>query len=312
MDDESEARGWEMIVLRGAREGVKVIAFSPDGRTLAVVCSGKVQLWDGLTAGRPPSAVLGHRDIWSVRFLPDGRELLLGGSGGRLLIQDLLTGEATEVFLEGYLPRGVYCDLTPDGRYIVAAHQLNIFSSWLSYRPVADPASPAWSGIMPRGVYSRPLFLAGGDRFVVFEGEQRYIKVYVTRDTRTGGVVAEAPDTGDGFHSPVLSPDRRLIAARRRSCLAVFRAEDMGAEPVKLQNDNPKEFTGLAFHPSGRFLAATSNDATVKLYDTATWAVAGAFTWGIGRLRSVAFSPDGMLAAAGGDTGKVVVWDVDL
>ncbi|MBX9581170.1 MAG: WD40 domain-containing protein [Gemmataceae bacterium] len=29
------------------------------------------------------------------------------------------------------------------------------------------------------------------------------------------------------------------------------------------------------------------------------------------RLRSVAFSPDGTLCAAGSDTGKVVVWDFD-
>jgi hypothetical protein len=34
--------------------------------------------------------------------------------------------------------------------------------------------------------------------------------------------------------------------------------------------------------------------------------------WDIGRLRSVAFSPDGMLAAGAGDKGKIVVWDVDL
>jgi hypothetical protein len=40
--------------------------------------------------------------------------------------------------------------------------------------------------------------------------------------------------------------------------------------------------------------------------------VTQAFNWEIGRLRSVAFSPDGMLAAAGGDRGKIVVWDVDL
>ena len=32
----------------------------------------------------------------------------------------------------------------------------------------------------------------------------------------------------------------------------------------------------------------------------------------VGRLRSVAFSPDGALAAVGSDTGRVVVWDVDL
>ena len=68
----------------------------------------------------------------------------------------------------------------------------------------------------------------------------------------------------------------------------------------------------MAFHPSGRFLATTSNDATVKLYDTSTWRVAQAFDWGVGRLRSIAFSPDGMLAAAGGYKGRIVVWDVDL
>ncbi|WP_162672831.1 hypothetical protein [Gemmata massiliana] len=64
--------------------------------------------------------------------------------------------------------------------------------------------------------------------------------------------------------------------------------------------------------PSGKYLAATSNDATVKVYDTTTWELSRTFTWNIGRMRSIAFSPDGALAAAGGDAGKVVVWDVDL
>ena len=79
-----------------------------------------------------------------------------------------------------------------------------------------------------------------------------------------------------------------------------------------LKNDGRQWYTAIAFHPSGRFLAATSNDATVKLYDTDTWQVAKTFTWNIGRLRSVAFSPDGSLAAVGGDSGQIVVWDMDL
>jgi WD40 repeat protein len=267
----------------------------------------------------PPTAVLHGPTAWSVRFTPGGRRLLLGGSRGLLAVQDLPTGEATEVPLDVPSPWEVYCDLTPDGRSLVAAHADPGSDSpgRLFCRSLADPTSPVWSVTTPGLVYSPPLFLAGGDRFVAFEWRLEeppagYSPVYVTRDTRAGTVVAEAPGTGDRFHSPVMSPDRRLIAARVGGRVGVFRAEGLGAEPVRLRNDNRSQFTGLAFHPSGRFLAATSNDQTVKLYDATTWAVAEAYTWGIGRLRSVAFSPDGMLAAAGGDSGKVVVWDVDL
>lgn len=77
------------------------------------------------------------------------------------------------------------------------------------------------------------------------------------------------------------------------------------------ENDTRQHFTGIAVHPSGRFLAATSNDTTVKLYDTTTWQLARTYSWNIGRLRSIAFSPDGLLAAAGSDTGRIVVWDVE-
>ena len=102
------------------------------------------------------------------------------------------------------------------------------------------------------------------------------------------------------------------LAAISKTTLAVWRPGDLGLPPRCLKNDNRKHFTGIAFHPSGRYLAATSNDSTVKLYDTATWELARTFAWDVGRMRSIAFSPDGTLAAAGSDTGKVVVWDVDL
>src|SRR5262249_7363768 len=158
-----------------------------------------------------------------------------------------------------------------------------------------------------RWIFSPPLFLPSGGRVVVFESWSertaagfRYGPAYVTRDARTGTVLTEVVAVGEQFHSPVMSADHRLVAGRRGVRVAVFQAEDVGAPPVQLRNDTRKEFTGLAFHPSGRYLAATSNDATVKLYDTFTWQVAQAFDWDIGRLRSIAFSSDGMLAAAGG------------
>jgi WD40 repeat protein len=109
-----------------------------------------------------------------------------------------------------------------------------------------------------------------------------------------------------------ISADGLLIAYGSDNRIAIVSQHP--TEPIlqSVQSDTKKHFTSVAFHPSGRFLAATSNDTTVKLYDTETWTVAKTFTWNVGRLRSVAFSPDGLLAAAGSDTGKVVVWDVDV
>jgi WD40 repeat protein len=307
-----------MIVLQGARERVEFLLFSPDGGMLVAPCPTGVQVWNDLSAGGCPAALLGYPHVGKARFTPDGRKLLLDGFPARVVLHDLPTGAATEIPLE-LRGGGGSCDLSPDGRFIVVGqtHTGMQPPGRLFCRPVSDPSSLVWSVHSPRWVYGPPLFLASGEQFVVLEFlSQRSpgtsVSIHVIRDARTGAVVAEVPVQVDQFSGPVLSPYRRWIARRRGAWVAVYRTDDLGAEPVKFRNDNRKEFTGLAFHPSGRYLAATSNDATVKLYDTATWKVAQCFDWDIGRLRSVAFSPDGMLAAAGGDKGKTVVWDVDL
>jgi hypothetical protein len=45
------------------------------------------------------------------------------------------------------------------------------------------------------------------------------------------------------------------------------------------------------------------------MWDTATWGEVGRFDWDVGPISCVAAAPDGMRMAAGGGTGKVVVWD---
>jgi WD40 repeat protein len=311
-----------MIVLQGARAQVELLLFSPESRALIAPYSRGVQVWNDLGTRRPHRAVLPHRRVCWVRFTPDGQKVLLVESRPyRLALRDVPTGKVAEVPLELPSPLWTDCDLAPDGRSLVAAQGVVLPEplTRVFCRALDDLTSSTWSVATDRSPLAPPLFLAGGERFVLFEWCSshfpegfRYHPVYVTRDTRTGTVLSEVASSGDSFRSPVLSPDRRLIACHRGVWAAVFQSDDMACDPVKIRNDNRKEFTGLAFHPSGRYLAATSNDATVKLYDTSTWKVAQSYNWDIGRLRSVTFSPDGMLAAAGGDKGKIVVWDVDL
>jgi WD40 repeat protein len=102
------------------------------------------------------------------------------------------------------------------------------------------------------------------------------------------------------------------VAGIHTKHLLLWSPDEPGALPVLRRNDGRLHFTGLAFHPSGAYLATTSTDATVRLYDTTAWEVARTYAWQAGKLRCVAFSPDGMLAAVGSDSGNIVVWDVDL
>ncbi|HKB36095.1 MAG TPA: hypothetical protein VKD72_06550, partial [Gemmataceae bacterium] len=70
-------------------------------------------------------------------------------------------------------------------------------------------------------------------------------------------------------------------------------------------------FNGLAVHPSGKFFVTAAGDGRARYWDAGTLKQRRALHWEIGKLHSVAFSPDGMLAAAGGAKGQIVVWDVD-
>ena len=72
-----------------------------------------------------------------------------------------------------------------------------------------------------------------------------------------------------------------------------------------------KHFQDLAFTPDSAHLVTVSNDESARLWDTKTWKAVAGYEWQIGKLGCVAVSPDGMRMAAGGDSGKVVIWDVD-
>jgi WD40 repeat protein len=85
------------------------------------------------------------------------------------------------------------------------------------------------------------------------------------------------------------------------------------AEPGKIGGSgNFGDFRSCAIHPNGKTMAVIHGGPTlVKVYDLGTLKQVHKWTWKLGPLRSVAYSPDGTLGAAGSDDGRVVVWDVD-
>lgn len=69
--------------------------------------------------------------------------------------------------------------------------------------------------------------------------------------------------------------------------------------------------TDAAFLPDGR-LMTSSLDSTVRIWDIETGEQLECYDWKIGPVSSVAVSPDGAIAAAGGSgENQIVLWDLD-
>jgi WD40 repeat protein len=304
-----------VIVLhkKGEREQIELLRFAPDGKSLLTASYSATFLWTDLLDPGARRVLPEVRYLARAIFTPDGRYLLTNYNS--LTLIDLDTGAMREGEL--WNPWQGFFDLAPDGRSVLVAQGNRDGTGWLACWPLHDltPKGAVWSRTLSRFGYN--VTCVAGDRFVFNESWwdqqlRRSTFRYVCCSVKTGEVLTAVEGPAIGGTSPATSADGRLVAGLINTRVIVLSADDFSKPVATLRNDNRKHFTGIAFHPSGRYLAVTSNDATVKLYDTATWEVARAFTWDIGRMRSICFSPDGTLAAAGSDTGKVVVWDVDL
>ncbi|VTU01554.1 wd40 repeat protein : WD40 repeat protein OS=Streptomyces davawensis JCM 4913 GN=BN159_5523 PE=4 SV=1: WD40 [Gemmataceae bacterium] len=87
---------------------------------------------------------------------------------------------------------------------------------------------------------------------------------------------------------------------------------DLAGKATRWENESDGETTALAYHPAGTMLAVARSDGAAVFLDALTGKVLHRYAWKVGQLNSVAFSPDGLTCAAGGEKGQVVVWDVDV
>ena len=300
-----------MLILEG--EGrVDAVAFTPDGAGLVAVRGvGPLEVWTLATRERKQTApCVTNKDFrGALSVHSSGKTAYLGGREPLTAVS--LTRKEVRTLSGPDDPQ--YVVASPDGKWVVSSTSFVIAPSAerrvRGYRckpggAIQNP--PAWEA-KPHTAYDiLGGFLNGGAQFVSLDE-----MLFVVRDTATGEVRSTVKYPS-GYHRTItVSPDGRRVAVQGYDLVYVWDTATWGKPKRITDFQGPLE--SLAFHPSRPLLLGTRPGSySVQCLDTDSAKRAAELYWNVGKLTSVAFSADGVLAAAGSSSGKIVVWDVDL
>ncbi len=201
-----ESRAERTITALGQLNGLRSLALSPDGSTLAAgSLDHLVRLWR--VSPRPRTITLrGHAPAegWSVAFSPDGRTLASGGDDHRIRLWDLATGRETAT-LRQHDALVTSLAFSPDGHTLASGS----FDE-RNYAMLCDVESRLPKSFLKghQNFVRRVAFSPDGQTLAT-TGDDDAVMLW---DASTGSRIAEIPV---GYHYPCglsFSPDSRTLA----------------------------------------------------------------------------------------------------
>lgn len=253
------------------RTSSEVVAYSHDGRTLAVTAGyGLVKLLD-LASGKELPAPARHKDwVCSVAFSPDDKLLVAAGGSefrparnggtttGEVKLWDMTTNAERGVFA-GHTSKIFSAAFSPDGQSLATGS--------------ADQTVRLWD--------------------VATLKERAVLKGHT-----------------DAIWSVAFSPDGKTLASAGADHSVKLWDVATLQERGSLQGHD-EEILAVTFSPDGNTIATGSADWTVRLWNADTRETRGILKGHRGTVYSLAFSPDGKTLATGSADETVKLWNAE-
>ncbi|WP_406695868.1 WD40 repeat domain-containing protein [Singulisphaera sp. Ch08] len=273
--------GKRKITVRGQSDGVCSVSFSPDGSLLAIAEYPGIIRLCGIPSGRVRLTI--KAPAWtpgSIAFSPDGKWLAAGlWTGGKdgveppgndVVIWDVATGNPSPT-LKGHTAGVSAVAFSPDGKLLLSGG--------------GDGVAKVWE---------------------VASGRVRATLRFPSLLKQLGENDAISVD------SVAFSPDGRTFITSAGVSQTSQKPEGVGEVTIwNATNDQRvatlQGFAGMArqvvFSPAGKCLATTSNDGTIRFWDSTTFRMIGELKgWG-----PIAFSPDGRDLVSSNDEPTLIL-----
>jgi len=283
--------------------GVFSLAFSPDGRMLAAGTQhGKILRWS-ISKGQPMESIDASQEtVRSIAFSPDGQILASGSADNRLRLWSAIEGHLLDL-QEVHSDMVTAVDFSPDGAKLVTGSKDNSLCLW-----EVRKGSASLLRMLQGHTGSVYAVVFSSDGALIASGSSdKTVRLWSIDTQEESFVLGRITGT---ILCVAFSPDDTILATG--SWGGSIRLWDVAQRKSQriLEGHNDRVYS-LAFSSQTGIFASGSKDTSVRLWThpegEQAFSTLRAHT---GWVRSVDFSPDGLLLATGGTDGTIYLWRI--